>query len=65
MSTTSFTLVAGVSRNINLGSGIVLDLEIHGGTENRVGIVGVVDLSDPDITLTARFSSVPVELSWR
>ena len=55
-SATSFTLFAGVS-NINLGSGIVMSeagMEIKGGTNNRVGIVGAVDLSDPDITLAAR-----------
>ena len=55
-SATSFSLTAGVS-NINLGSGIVMSeagIEIHGGTENSVGIYGAVDLSDPDITLTAR-----------
>ncbi len=55
-STTSYTLFAGVS-NINLGRGIIMSeagFEIHGGTNNRVGIVGVVDLSDPDITLAAR-----------
>lgn len=52
-SSTSFTLFAGVS-NINLGSGIVMSqagVEIHGGTQNRVGIIGAVDLSNPDITL--------------
>ena len=55
-STTSYTLFAGVS-NINLGRGIVMSeagFEIHGGTDNRVGIVGAVDLSNPDITLAAR-----------
>ena len=55
-STTSFSLTAGVS-NINMGSGVVMSeagVEIHGGTENSVGIYGAVDLSDPDITLTAR-----------
>ena len=55
-SATSFSLVAGVS-NINLGSGIVLSqagVEINGGAVNSVGIVGAVDLSDPDITLTGR-----------
>ena len=55
-STTSYSLFAGVS-NINLGSGIVMSeagFEIHGGTDNRVGIVGAVDLSNPDITLAAR-----------
>ena len=55
-STTSFVLSATVS-NINLGSGIVMTeagVEIQGGAENSVGIVGSVDLSDPDITLTAR-----------
>jgi hypothetical protein len=55
-STISYTLFAGVS-NINLGGGIIMSeagYEIHGGTNNRVGIVGVVDLSDPDITLAAR-----------
>ena len=55
-STTSFSLVAGVS-NINLGSGIVLSeagVEIHGGVENSIGIFGAVDLNDPDITLTGR-----------
>ena len=52
----SLSLRAGVS-NINLGSGIVMSeagVEIHGGTENSVGIYGAIDLSDPDITLTAR-----------
>ena len=55
-STTSFSLVAGVS-NINLGSGIVMSeagVEIHGGVENSVGIYGAIDLSDPDITLTGK-----------
>ena len=55
-SSTSFTLFAGVS-NINLGSGIVMSqvgVEIQAGTQNRVGIVGAVDLSNPDITLAAR-----------
>ena len=55
-SATSFSLVAGVS-NINFGGGIVMSeagVEIHGGLENSVGIYGAVDLSDPDITLTAR-----------
>ena len=55
-SATSFSLVASVS-NINLGSGIVMSeagVEIHGGTENSVGIVGAVDLSNPDITLAGR-----------
>ena len=55
-STTSFTLSAGVS-NINLGRGIVMSqagVEIEGGTTNSIGIVGAVDLSDPDITLAAR-----------
>ena len=55
-STTSYTIFAGVS-NINLGSGIIMSeagFEIHGGTNNRVGIVGVIDLSNPDITLAAR-----------
>ena len=55
-SATSFSLIAGVS-NVNLGSGIVMSeagLEIRGGTENSVGIVGAVDLSNPDITLAAR-----------
>ena len=55
-SATSFTLFAGVS-NINLGSGVVMSeagVEIKGGTTNSIGIVGAVDLSDPDITLAAR-----------
>ena len=55
-STTSYTLFAGVSSNINLGRGIVMSeagFEIRGGTDNRVGIVGAVDLSNPDITLAA------------
>ena len=55
-SATSFTLFAGVS-NINLGSGIVMSqagVEIKGGTTNSIGIVGAVDLSNPDITLAAR-----------
>ena len=55
-SATSFSLVAGVS-NINLGRGIVMSqagLEIRGGALNSVGIVGAVDLSNPDITLAAR-----------
>ena len=55
-SSTSFSLIAGVS-NINLGSGIVMSgagVEIHGGAENSVGIYGAIDLSDPDITLTAK-----------
>ena len=55
-STTSFNLFAGVS-NINLGSGIVMSqagVEIKGGTTNSIGIVGAVDLSNPDITLAAR-----------
>ena len=57
-SVTSFTLVAGVS-NINLGNGILMSqagLEIEGGTTNSIGVVGAVDLSNPDITLTARIS---------
>ena len=52
----SFTLFAGVA-NINLGSGIVMSqagVEIQGGTTNSIGIVGAVDLSNPDITLAAR-----------
>ena len=52
----SFSLTAGVA-NINLGSGIIMSeagLEIHGGTENSIGIYGAIDLTDPDITLTAR-----------
>ena len=55
-SVTSFSLVASVS-NINLGGGIVMSeagLEIHGGTENSVGIFGTVDLTNPTISLTAR-----------
>ena len=55
-SATSFSLVASVS-NINLGSGIIMSeagVEIKGGLENSVGIFGAIDLSDPDITLTAR-----------
>ena len=55
-SITTFNLFAGVS-NINLGSGIVMSqagFEIKGGTRNSVGIVGIVDLSNPDITLAAR-----------
>ena len=55
-STTSFSLFAGVS-NINLGGGIVMSqagVEIKGGTTNSIGIVGAVDLSNPDITLAAR-----------
>ena len=55
-SATSFTLLASVS-NINLGSGIVMSqagIEIQGGMMNSVGIVGAVDLSNPDITLAAR-----------
>ena len=55
-SATSFALIAGVS-NINLGSGIVMSeagVEIRGGTTNSVGIIGAVDLSNPDITLAAR-----------
>ena len=55
-SANSFTLFAGVS-NINLGSGIVMShagVEIQGGTMNSIGIVGAVDLSNPDITLAAR-----------
>ena len=31
-------------------------LEIEGGTTNSIGVVGAVDLSNPDITLTARIS---------
>jgi hypothetical protein len=55
-SATSFTLFAGIS-NLNLGSGIIMSqagVEIKGGITNSIGIVGAVDLSDPDITLTAR-----------
>ena len=55
-SATSFSLVASVS-NINLGGGIVMSeagVEIQGGTENSVGIVGAIDLSNPNITLAAR-----------
>ena len=55
-SANSFVLFAGVS-NINLGSGIVMSqagVEIQGGTTNSIGIVGSVDLSNPDITLAAR-----------
>ena len=55
-STTSFSLFAGVS-NINLGGGIVMSqagVEIKGGTTNSIGIVGAVDLSNPDIILAAR-----------
>ena len=56
-SATSYTLFAGVS-NINLGRGIVMSeagLEIRRGTGVvDIGIVGVVDLSDPDITLASR-----------
>ena len=55
-STTSFSLVAAVS-DINLGGGIVLSeagVEIQGGVKNSVGIIGAVDLSNPDITLTGR-----------
>ena len=55
-SASSFTLFAGVS-NINLGGGIVMSqagVEIRGGTVNSVGIVGAVDLSNPDITLAAK-----------
>ena len=55
-SATSFTLFAGIS-NINLGNRIVMSqagVEIKGGTTNSIGIVGAVDLSDPDITPTAR-----------
>ena len=61
IASTTYTLFAGVS-NINLGSGIVLSeagFEILGGAENRVGIVGAVDLSDPDITLAARIFLSP------
>ena len=57
-SITSFTLFAGVS-NINLGGGIVMSeagVEIHDGVMNSVGIVGAVDLSNPDITLAARIA---------
>ena len=57
-STTSFTLFAGVS-NINLGGGIVMSeagVEIHDGVMNSVGIVGAVDLSNPDIILAARIA---------
>ena len=55
-SANSFTLFAGVS-NINLGRGIIMShagVEIQGGTTNSIGIVGAVDLSNPDITLAAR-----------
>ena len=55
-SANSFVLFAGVS-NINLGSGIVMShagVEIQGGTTNSIGIVGAVDLSNPDITLAAK-----------
>ena len=55
-STTSFSLFAGVS-NINLGNGVVMSeagVEIRAGTVTSVGIVGEVDLSNPDITLAAR-----------
>ena len=55
-STTSWSLLAGVS-DINLGSGITMSqagVEIRGGALNSVGIIGIVDLSDPDITLAAR-----------
>ncbi len=55
-SANSFVLFAGVS-NVNLGSGIVMSqagVEIQGGTTNSIGIVGAVDLSNPDITLAAR-----------
>ena len=52
-SATSFTLFAGV----DFGAGIVMSqagFEIKGGTTNSVGIVGAIDLSNPDITLTGR-----------
>ena len=55
-SVVSFTLFAGAS-NINLGKGIIMSkagLEIEGGLKNRFGIVGTVNLSNPDITLAAR-----------
>ena len=55
-SANSFVLFAGVS-NVNLGSGIIMShagVEIQGGTTNSIGIVGAVDLSNPDITLAAK-----------
>ena len=55
-SANSFKLFAGVS-NIKLGRGIVMSkagFEIQGGTINSIGIVGAVDLSNPDIILAAR-----------
>ena len=55
-SANTFTLFAGVS-NLNLGRGIVMSqagVEVQGGTMNSIGIVGAVDLSNPDITLAAR-----------
>lgn len=65
-SVTSFTIFAGVA-NINLGSGIIMSeagVQIRGGTVNSIGIVGAIDLSNPDITLAARIalSTSAVEL---
>ena len=70
-STTSFSLFAGVF-DLNLGGGIVMSqagVEIQVGTLNRIGIVGAVDLSNPDITLAARVflstSGVVLEMTMR
>ena len=66
----SISLIAGVD-NINLGSGVVLsetglELRVSKGTTNA-GVVGVIDLSNPDITLAGRIflglSGVTLEMS--
>lgn len=68
-SASSFTLFAGLS-DIRLGNGLTMSqagVEIQGGVRNSVGIVGAVDLSNPDITFAGRVflstSGVVLDLS--
>ena len=66
----SISFVAGVA-DINLGGGIVLsetglEVQVSAGTTS-VGMVGIIDLSDPDITLAGRIfvglSGVTLEMT--
>ena len=66
----SISYVAGVA-NMNLGGGVVLsetglEVQVSAGTTS-VGVVGVIDLSNPDITLAGRIflglSGVTLEMT--